>query len=797
MLVCSSLLSHATHNRAGEITYKKLGPLEYQFTLVMYTKIGPVTRDRATLSFGDGSVSDDVFFSEKSIIKGVFERRVYQFTHSFPSAGEYVISYKDENRNDSVINMTNSVGTPFYVETYLLIDPLIGFNTSPTLLLEPLDFGAVGQIFIHNPNPFDIDGDSLSFELVPCKQDVGTEVNNFFFPSVQNNLAKNSFAINPQNGELKWDFPLRQGLYNVAIKISEFRNGRLIGYIIRDMQIPISATKNNKPVIEAIKDTCIIAGANLSVLVKAHDEPVDPNSIHKVTLNATGGPFEVDPTAIFNQISQTEDVQQTFQWNTTCRVARGQPYMVVFKAEDNASNPLNDLFTWRITVMAPAPDLSISAINDNVVSLSWIYDSLCINKTLGYYIYRKKGSDTLTQALCERGMDPSWDYELIANIKDARTFSYVDQQSEGLDRGNQYCYRIVAYFPDKSESKVSNQACAAIYKDVPVILNATVTQTDISNGKIYVEWSKPPLGSDTVLLYTPPYEFRLFQSENTSPLNYQLLKSVTSNTFSGLVDTLHEATGLNTLEKQYIYKVEFWSNHGDKTQVFDTIGTSNPATSVYLTAIPKDNRVELSWTEKVPWLNTAYALYRIQNQTDTVLIKATNESSYIDTNLTNGIEYEYFVKSVGAYTLNLFKKPLINLSEIQKAIPVDNEPPCQPILRAVGDCNLFTDTLTWKFVNFAECKKEIVAYKVYRSFFVDEEPQLITTINNPNILNLTLENQKESIAGCFTIVAVDSIGLETSSNKVCIDNCPGIVLPNVFTPNGDGFNETALVFTVM
>lgn len=47
--------TYATHNRAGEITYKQLSALQYEFTLTTFTDIsnaGNADRPTATLLFG-------------------------------------------------------------------------------------------------------------------------------------------------------------------------------------------------------------------------------------------------------------------------------------------------------------------------------------------------------------------------------------------------------------------------------------------------------------------------------------------------------------------------------------------------------------------------------------------------------------------------------------------------------------------------------------------------------------------------------------------------------------------------
>src|SRR5688572_29702976 len=168
-------ISLATHNRAGEITYKQISALKYEFTLTTFTDISnPSNADRksAILNFGDNT-SDEQPRIDDDLITPIIKRNIYRFTHTFPGYATYVISYQDPNRNLNVQNIENSVNTPFYVETELVINPFIGFNNSPTLLLEPIDVGGVNKLFVHNPNAYDDDGDSLSFKLVTCKQNVG------------------------------------------------------------------------------------------------------------------------------------------------------------------------------------------------------------------------------------------------------------------------------------------------------------------------------------------------------------------------------------------------------------------------------------------------------------------------------------------------------------------------------------------------------------------------------------------------------------------------------------------------
>ena len=84
-------------------------------------------------------------------------------------------------------------------------------------------------------------------------------------------------------------------------------------------------------------------------------------------------------------------------------------------------------------------------------------------------------------------------------------------------------------------------------------------------------------------------------------------------------------------------------------------------------------------------------------------------------------------------------------------------------------------------------------YKVYKSDFEGTDFRVIHTTNSVNDTSYIDENLLKSIAGCYFITSIDSFNNESErSNIVCVDNCPVLNLPNVFTPNNDNVND---VFT--
>jgi gliding motility-associated-like protein len=197
-------------------------------------------------------------------------------------------------------------------------------------------------------------------------------------------------------------------------------------------------------------------------------------------------------------------------------------------------------------------------------------------------------------------------------------------------------------------------------------------------------------------------------------------------------------------------------------------------------------------TRNVPWINTRYDIFRLNESTMVYdSIGSTNQLAFTDDELENGKEYCYYVRSVGEYLADDMPKNLINFSETACVIPVDNEPPCPPSLSVTSQCDSLYNRLTWT-VDDPVCFEDVAGYNLFYSKTLDEELELLATINDKNTFTYLhwLNQPDDVIAGCYAITAFDIIGNESiRSLVVCIDSCNFYEIPNVFTPNGDDIND--------
>ncbi len=832
----------ATHIRAGEITAKRIDnvTLTFEFTFTGFRDSGsPIKFGDGTFNFGDGTTMEQGFNVIATPIDNDIEMAQFKVVHTFQAVNSYLVSYEEDFRNEGIANMDNSVNTTFYVESLIIIDPFLGLNNTPILTVPPIDFGAVGSQFIHNAGAFDPDGDSLSYSFVTPKQARGVAVNNyrelidpaFYMNFSQGNQQQNnapSLTINAVTGDLIWDAPgdilNNEGFaeYNIAFRVTEWRyfNGEPIqlGHVTRDMQIIVERSDNERPTLEVPENLCVEAGQTASVIIQGTDPDGD-----RVKIEAFGGPFEVQGSkATYSPSPATFQGPPgflDFSWNTTCGQIRFRPYDVQFKITDMPEDGprLVDFETMEVTVVGPPPKgLSATVQTGRSIQLDWSqYECSNADKM---EIWRRVGDFDIEVDDCSVGMPANTGYQLIEEIVlnqpgvSGQVTTYRDNNNgRGLSAGAKYCYRIVASYPlpGGGKSYVSSEVCDSLIVDVPAITNVDILSTSEADGTIEVRWV-PPYQIDQSV-YPPAYTYDLFRAPGFAPNNSEYIQVADK-----ISDTVFVDNGLNTFGTPYHYFVRFYS--GDI--LVDSSGT---ASSTKLQLRPLLKSIEMTWQADVPWSNTVqdfpyHYVYRDQvNSNDLgqlALIDSVDvgESGYYyldngrfnDERLDETINYCYFISVNGSYDNPLFPEPLVNRTQISCAQPNDTIAPCRPPLvtildhmdcsalvakQACGD-NFYDQEISWEVDESLGCDKDVVSYNVYFSETgLEKDFELLE-----NVIETTLvRSGLISIKGCYKISAIDQSGNESEySETICNDNCPVYVLPNVFTPNGDGVND---VFT--
>jgi gliding motility-associated-like protein len=834
LLFFISALGFATHNRAGEILYTRIAPFytivagvtvpayTYSIVIVTYTDDGPGIADRCedTVYFGDGqrAIAHRLNFPNSSgalsncgcgsedgcgniIISETdyrVKKNVYSTIHTYAGAGNYTIRFFDPNRNANVVNIPNSVNQPFYVESLLIINAFTGANSSPQFLYDPIDRACLGKCFTHNPGAYDPDGDSLSYEITQCRVAVDQVAPGYFYPNYNTN---STFGINAVTGLLSWCSPSIVGEYNIAFIVKEWRKNTdglyvQIGYMIRDMQVVVEACPNNNPPIVIVPaDTCVEAGTFITkkIIVKDFDT-YSPNTV--VLTGAAGAFAALSPDAGLTNTSGVMSAANgnsfvaNFTWQTTCDHVRDQPYESVFKALDNGSPVrLATYASYNIRVVPPSVKNVTAVPIGTTIKISWALSTCnpASNPLSAYKIYRKNDCSPFIQVPCQTGMVPSSGFTYVGQTNATTAFFIDNNNGNGLVVGQNYSYIVVAVYTDGTQTFGSSQVCAKLKRDIPLILNVDVRATATDVGSIYIHWENPltTAGNFDTIALPGPYTLTLKYREAGTTTYTPVFTSATAQFLKLATEYLH--TGINTVDNGKEYSIDFIAGATN-------VGSSQVASSVFLTTTPGDRKVRLQWVSQTPWNNTSYIISRKDPGATTFINTATvTGTQYTDSAtslnlIANRHTYCYKVLANGAYSDPSVFSPLLNFSEESCATAKDITPPCTPTLTVQADCPAGTLTVTWNDVRTLSCGDDVIKYILYYKPTINDTYQPIV---NGLLTSYIYDGVSDSlISGCYAIQAMDSSNnLSPLSPDFCIDNCPIFELPNVFTPNADGTND--------
>lgn len=241
-----SFYSFGGNVAAADLRFRCLSGMQYEFTVTSVTLGQPLPTDTTWLDFGDSS---PMYFLQSPVSVQLSDTSYYSnqwtFLHNYIIAGNYSLLATFPDRIAGIMNIPNSGSEPLILAGEIVVDPIIGCNSSPySTDPELIKTAILAQGNSWNISSLDPDGDSIAHFFIPCN------VPGYTFPD-----NTSSFYIDPVTGQYEWNVPSQPGRFNAAIKTEQwFRmpNGSsiLIGYVTREIQInAVQATGIHEPAV--------------------------------------------------------------------------------------------------------------------------------------------------------------------------------------------------------------------------------------------------------------------------------------------------------------------------------------------------------------------------------------------------------------------------------------------------------------------------------------------------------------------------------------------------------------------
>lgn len=395
--VCACLMlnvfdAQATHSSGSDLTYRWISGNTFEVSVSFYRDCAGVaapssvtlrsrsascSRDfNTTLNQVSGTGQEITFPCSTSVTKCSNSASIYPGYQKYEYRGnvtlpvlctDWIFSYAVCCRNCAITTINNPCGgsSDMYVEATLnnLAAPT---NSSPTFTILPVAFICTNQSFTYNHGVTDPNGDSLVYQFVTPQTSSGPVVFNAGYSTSQFLTSAPAITLNSSTGDIVINATTTNEVGVTAMKVSEYRNGVLIGSVVRDMQFRTQLCNPNVlPTATGINGTtdfdiyvCPGNTANFNVLsndANAGQSVIMSwnNAVPGATFTTSGSPF---PTGTFN-------------WTPTLANARSQPYQFIVTVRDN-NCPMNGFQNYSYQVYVPLIAATTTASNYNGFNVS-------------------------------------------------------------------------------------------------------------------------------------------------------------------------------------------------------------------------------------------------------------------------------------------------------------------------------------------------------------------------------------------------------------------------------------------
>ena len=403
--------SKASHAMGADITYQCLGNNQYRVTFSFYRDCFGIAAP-ATMSlnissscFPNQTVNLSPLPSSPTLITplcpsalstcngGSFtgiQEWVYEGIITLPGpCADWTFSHSENARNAAITTISGAGSDDLFV--YSVLNNTNGIcDDSPIFSNRPVPFACVGQRFCFNHGAYDAQGDSLSYQIITPRSGPNASDTVGYLPGYsagQPVISSPPMTFNPATGDFCMT-PQQTDVTVLAILVSEWRNGVLIGQVERDIQVTVLNCSNILPSITGMNGAPfftanVCAGNPICFYIAS----IDPDASNTTIITWDGS----IPGASFTTTNGHRD-SAYFCWTPTAADISQTPYcFTVTVSDDNCPYIGVQAYSFCITVRGVNPDagpdqtvpcgvtanLSGSATGGNgVFTYTWFPDSV-------------------------------------------------------------------------------------------------------------------------------------------------------------------------------------------------------------------------------------------------------------------------------------------------------------------------------------------------------------------------------------------------------------------------------------